>query len=54
LGEIAEASGLPKQNASTYLGRLADLHLVEPRAPATLPLDERERSRLGRWRLCDC
>jgi AAA+ ATPase superfamily predicted ATPase len=53
LGEIAEASGLPKQNASTYLGRLADLHLVERRTPVTLPLNERERSRSGRWHLSD-
>jgi AAA+ ATPase superfamily predicted ATPase len=53
LGEIAEAGGLPKQNASTYLGRLADLHLVERRTPVTLPRNERERSRSGRWHLSD-
>jgi AAA+ ATPase superfamily predicted ATPase len=53
LGEITAASGLPKQNASTYLGRLADLHLVERRTPATLPLKQRERSRSGRWHLSD-
>jgi AAA+ ATPase superfamily predicted ATPase len=53
LGQIAEASGLPKQNASTYLGRLAGLYLVERRTPVTLPLDERERSRSGRWHLSD-
>ena len=53
LGEIASASGLPKQNASTYLGRLADLHLVERRTPVTLPPKRRERSRLGRWHLLD-
>ncbi len=53
LGEIAEASGLLKQNASTYLGRLADLHMVERRTPATLPLKEHERSRSGRWHLSD-
>jgi AAA+ ATPase superfamily predicted ATPase len=53
LAEIAEASGLPKQNASTYLARLADLHLVERRTPVTIPLKERERSRSGRWHLSD-
>jgi AAA+ ATPase superfamily predicted ATPase len=53
LGEIAEASGLPKQNASTYLGRLADLYLAERRTPVTLRVNERERSRSGRWHLSD-
>ncbi|MDD3828067.1 MAG: DUF234 domain-containing protein [Anaerolineae bacterium] len=53
LAEISSASGLPKQNASTYLGRLAELHLVERRTPVTLPLNERERSRSGRWHLSD-
>lgn len=53
LGEIATASGLPKQNASTYLGRLADLHLVERRTPVTLPPKRRARSPLGRWHLLD-
>lgn len=53
LGEIAEGSGLPKQNASTYLGRLADLHLVERRTPVTLSPKRRERSRSGHWHLSD-
>jgi len=53
LGEIAAASGLPKQNASTYLGRLADLHLVERRTPVTLAPKRRARSPLGRWHLLD-
>jgi hypothetical protein len=44
---------LPKQNASTYLGRLADLHLVERRTPVTLPSKRRERGRQGRWHLLD-
>jgi hypothetical protein len=53
LDEIAMASGLPKQNASTYLGRLADLYMVERRTPVTLPPERRERSRQGRWHLLD-
>ena len=53
LSEIAAAAGLPKQNASTYLGRLAALHLVERRTPVTLPLKRRPRSPLGRWHLLD-
>lgn len=53
LDEIAGASGLPKTNVSTYLGRLADLHLVERRTPVTLPEERRERSHQGRWHLLD-
>jgi AAA+ ATPase superfamily predicted ATPase len=53
LGEIAIASGLAKQNVSTYLGRLRELHLVERRTPATLPHARRQRSHLGRWYLSD-
>jgi AAA+ ATPase superfamily predicted ATPase len=53
LDEIATAAGLPKQNVSTYLGRLADLYLVERRTPVTLLHQRRERSRLGRWHLLD-
>ncbi len=53
LDEIAAAAGLPKQNVSTYLGRLADLYLVERRTPVTLPPKRRERSRQGRWHLLD-
>jgi AAA+ ATPase superfamily predicted ATPase len=53
LDEIAKASGLPKQNVSTYLGRMADLFLVERRTPVTLASERRERSRQGRWHLLD-
>ena len=53
LDEIAAAAGLPKQNVSTYLGRLADLYLVERRTPVTLTPKRRERSRQGRWHLLD-
>ena len=53
LGEIATAAGLPKQNTSTYLGRLADLYLVERRTPVTLHSERRKRSRQGRWHLRD-
>ena len=53
LGEIAKASGLAKQNASTYLRRMADLYLVERRTPVTLPPKQRAQSRQGRWHLRD-
>jgi AAA+ ATPase superfamily predicted ATPase len=53
LDEISKASGLVKQNASTYLRRLADLYLVERRAPVTLPPRQRKPSRQGRWHLHD-
>lgn len=53
LDEIATIAGLAKQNVSTYLRRLADLHLVERRTPATLPPRRRKRSRQGRWHLRD-
>jgi AAA+ ATPase superfamily predicted ATPase len=53
LGEIAKAIGLPKQNVSTYLGRLVDLYLVERRTPVTLPPERRGRNRRGRWHLRD-
>jgi AAA+ ATPase superfamily predicted ATPase len=53
LDEIARATGIPKQNVSTYLGRLAKLYLVERRVPVTLPAKRRPRSRQGRWHLLD-
>jgi AAA+ ATPase superfamily predicted ATPase len=53
LDKIATGTGLPKQNVSIYLGRLADLQLVERRTPVTLPLEQRKRSRKGRWHLLD-
>jgi hypothetical protein len=53
LSEIATAAGLPRQNVSTYLRRLADLYLVERRTPVTLPPKQREGSRQGRWHLLD-
>jgi AAA+ ATPase superfamily predicted ATPase len=53
LVEIANSTGLAKQNISTYLGRLEDLYLVERRAPVTLPPQRRLRTRQGRWRLRD-
>lgn len=53
LSDIAKAAGLPKQNVSTYLGRLADLHMVERRTPVTLPPSRRDGSRQGRWHLLD-
>jgi len=51
LEDIAKNSGLPKQNVSTYLGRLAALHMVERRTPVTLEPKRRQNSRLGRWYL---
>jgi AAA+ ATPase superfamily predicted ATPase len=53
LDEIARTTGLPKQNVSTYLGRLADLYLTERRTPVTLLQKRREKSRQGRWHLRD-
>ena len=53
LDEITTAAGLPKQNVSTYLRRLANLYLVERRTPVTLPPERRQRSRRGRWHLLD-
>ena len=53
LDEISTTAGLPKQNVSTYLGRLAELHMVERRTPATLPAKRRERTREGRWHLLE-
>ncbi|MCE7988303.1 MAG: ATP-binding protein [Caldilinea sp. CFX5] len=53
LGDITKASGLPKQNVSTYLARLADLYLVERRLPVTMARKTAERSRQGRWYLLD-
>lgn len=53
LSEIARATGLPVQNVSTYLHRLAALYLVERRTPVTLSAKRRERSNQGRWHLLD-
>lgn len=53
LDGIARTTGLPKQNVSTYLRRLADLYMAERHTPVTLPQKRRERSRQGRWRLRD-
>ena len=51
VAEIVRLSGLPKQHVSTYLSRLADLHMVERRIPVTVP--PKSRSRRGRWHLLD-
>lgn len=54
LETIARAAGLPRQNVSTYLGRLRDLYLIERRLPVTLPPPQRRpRSHRGRWHLRD-
>jgi AAA+ ATPase superfamily predicted ATPase len=51
LDEIAGFTGLARQNASTYLSRLMDLHYVERAVPATVR-PERRTTR-GRYKLCD-
>ncbi len=53
LAEIEKATGLQRQNISTYLARLEDLYLVERRTPVTLPPKKQARSRQGRWHLRD-
>lgn len=53
VSEIAKDAGLPVQNVSSYLSRLADLYLVERRTPVTLPPKRRARSTQGRWHLLD-
>ena len=53
LDGISRTAGLPKQNVSTYLGRLADLYLTERRISVTLSQKRRVQSWQGRWHLRD-
>jgi AAA+ ATPase superfamily predicted ATPase len=53
LDEIARASLIDKAHLSSYLVRLQELKLVERRLPVTLTVDERRRSRRGRYHLSD-
>ncbi|MCL5999277.1 MAG: ATP-binding protein, partial [Chloroflexi bacterium] len=51
--DIANRSLIDKAHLSAYLARLQELYLVERRLPATIPVAERRKSRLGRYHLSD-
>lgn len=51
--EIGGALDVSPGYAGTYLRRLEEMHLVERRLPATLPLEQREKSRISRYHLAD-
>lgn len=53
LEEISRASLVGKTHLSNYLTRLQELRLVERRLPATIPLNARHKSRMGRYHLRD-
>lgn len=53
LDAITLAVGLTKQHVSSYLSRLQELHLVERRVPATVPLIRVGRSHQGLYHLRD-
>ena len=53
LSEINQVSLVGKSNLSSYLVRLQELHIVERRLPATVPLPMRRKSRMGRYHLTD-
>jgi hypothetical protein len=53
LNDISNASMIGKAHLSAYLARLQELYLIERRLPATIPLSEVRKSRLGRYHLSD-
>jgi uncharacterized protein len=53
LDEISRMSMVSKTHLSSYLSRLQELHLVERRLPATVPMKNRRTSRKGRYHLSD-
>ena len=53
LNEICNASLIDKAHLSAYLARLQELYLVERRLPATVPISEIRKSRMGRYHLSD-
>ena len=53
LNDISNASMIDKAHLSAYLARLQDLHLVERRLPATIPISGLHKSRSGRYHLSD-
>jgi len=53
LNDISNASLIDKAHLSAYLARLQELYLVERRLPATVPISELRKSRMGRYHLSD-
>lgn len=53
LNDISIASLIGKAHLSSYLTRLQELHLVERRLPATVPMRGLRKSRMGRYHLSD-
>ena len=53
LEEIRRMSMVSKTHLPAYLSRLKELHLVERRLPATVPMPTRRTSRKGRYHLSD-
>jgi AAA+ ATPase superfamily predicted ATPase len=53
LNDISNASLIDKAHLSAYLARLQELYLVERRLPATVPISEIRKSRMGRYHLSD-
>ncbi|MCD4671380.1 MAG: ATP-binding protein [Anaerolineaceae bacterium] len=53
LNEISKTSLVNKAHLSSYLSRLQELHIVERRLPATVPMKQLKSSRKGRYHLSD-
>lgn len=53
LSEIAKTTGLAPSNLPTYLKSLIDLGMIERRLPATVPPEQRRKSKRGRYHLRD-
>jgi len=53
LSDIAKATGLSTSNLPAYLKSLIDLGMIERRLPATVPPDQRRKSKRGRYHLRD-
>ena len=53
LNDISNACLIDKAHLSSYLARLQELYLVERRLPATVPVNQRHKSRMGRYHLSD-
>ncbi len=51
--DIARSAGITNDKLSPYLRRLVELRLVERRVPATIPLRQLAKSRMGRYYLRD-
>lgn len=53
LAELQRDTTLDKSALTVYLTRLQELYLVERRVPVTIAPQDRHRSRMGRYHLCD-